>query len=76
MEIVVEKIKEALQRIPEVSAAYLFGSVAKGRYHRNSDIDIAVLFIPGLSKTKRFDLRLDISGKLEDIAGWPVDVVN
>ncbi len=76
MEVVIGKIKEALQQIPEVSAAYLFGSVAKGRYHRNSDIDIAILFIPGLSKMKRFDLRLDISGKLEDISGRPVDVVD
>ncbi len=37
-----EKIKEILEREPEVLFAYLFGSYAKGTQDKNSDIDIAI----------------------------------
>lgn len=37
-----EKIKEILEKEPEVLFAYLFGSYAKGTQDKNSDIDIAI----------------------------------
>jgi|SRR3989339_215870 len=41
------EIRELLQPVlaehPEITAAYLFGSVATGRHHSGSDIDIAIL---------------------------------
>ena len=42
----------------EVSALYLFGSAARSRFTKDSDIDIAVLI--NERKMKRKDLRNDI----------------
>jgi predicted nucleotidyltransferase len=52
---------------------YLFGSVARGDAHGNSDIDIAVDIDPDAD----FSL-LDLIGvqqMTEDLLGWPTDVV-
>lgn len=49
-----------------VIAAYLFGSHAEGRAHRESDIDVAVLLdrdrCPG--EAERFDARLRLIGSI------------
>lgn len=60
----------------EVAAAYVFGSVAKGTVRQNSDVDVAVLFAAGLSREKRFELRLELAGELEDIVRRPVDLID
>lgn len=65
-----------LDNHPQVSAVWLFGSLAAGKGGRNSDIDIAVLFVPGLSKYERFDLRLSLAGELARLAGREADVVD
>jgi predicted nucleotidyltransferase len=67
-------IIEYLHNHDKVSAAWLFGSMATGKAGKDSDIDIAVLFAPGLSKYERFDLRLLIGGKLELLAAWETEV--
>ncbi len=59
-----------------VSAAWLFGSIATGKENKNSDIDIAVLFVPSLSKYERFDLRLLMAGELSRLVGREVDLVD
>jgi predicted nucleotidyltransferase len=48
---------------PGVVAAYLFGSVAAGRAHRESDVDIAVLLDWATFPTPaaRFEARLRMS---------------
>jgi hypothetical protein len=70
------QITEYLNNDPKVSAAWLFGSVAAGKAGKTSDIDIAILFIPGLSKYERFDLKLYFSGELSYLAGRDVDVID
>lgn len=49
-----------------IVAAYLFGSRAEGRAHRESDLDIAVLLPPTLapSSRSRFELRLALTSAL------------
>lgn len=37
-------LAELIQSSPDVSLAYLFGSIARGEARRGSDLDIAVLF--------------------------------
>ena len=59
-----------------VSAAWLFGSTATGKAGKNSDIDIAILFAPALSKYERFDLRLLMAGELSRLTGREVDLVD
>jgi predicted nucleotidyltransferase len=58
-------------------SAYLFGSMATGRTHRESDVDVAVLLdwreYPAV--TQRFDLRLRLSERLRGVAGRAVDLV-
>ncbi len=50
-----------------VVSAYLFGSHAEGRAHRESDVDVAVLFdreaYPG--KEERFEVRIRLIGELQ-----------
>ena len=38
-----QAVSRVVSRRPEIQAAYIFGSVAHGRTHPDSDIDIAVL---------------------------------
>jgi len=49
-----------------VTAAYVFGSAAAGRAHRDSDIDIAVLldWATYPSAAGRFDMRLRLIGEM------------
>jgi uncharacterized protein len=50
----------------------LFGSVARGQEHEDSDIDLLVDFVPGSSL---FDL-LHLNRELEELLRHPVDVVS
>jgi predicted nucleotidyltransferase len=54
-----------------VVSVYLFGSHAEGRAHRESDVDLGILFdrsaVP--SKRERFDLSLRISADLRAETG-------
>lgn len=61
-----------------VAAAYLFGSHAEGRAHRESDVDMAVLLDRAAYPTarERFDARLRLGGWLAAELRVPlVDVV-
>ncbi len=54
-----------------VVSAYLFGSHAEGRAHRESDVDIGVLLHHEQYSTarERFDARLDLIGAIGNILG-------
>ncbi|MCG0278346.1 MAG: nucleotidyltransferase domain-containing protein [Thermanaeromonas sp.] len=72
-----EKVVMYLQQCPDVAAAYLFGSYARGTERQGSDIDIAVLFYNLKDKLVRFDRRLEMIMDLEGIVvGRKVDVVD
>jgi len=62
---------------PEVASAYLFGSVAEGRAHRESDVDIGVLFAWRMHPTAadRFGAGVRLSGAVQAILGRTVDLV-
>ena len=61
----------------EIASAYLFGSTASGRRHRESDVDVAVLLRwsahPG--RAERFDAGLRLAGRLQAALGRTVDLV-
>lgn len=69
LEAVSERLREIINRMPDVKIAVLFGSVLT----RNSvrDLDVGV-FIDGEPNFKRM---VEIAGVLEDYTGIPVDVV-
>jgi predicted nucleotidyltransferase len=63
---------------PDVVSVYVFGSQAEGRAHRHSDVDVGVLVDHARRPTRagRFDLRLQLVGRLSHALGRPdVDVV-
>jgi predicted nucleotidyltransferase len=39
-------------------------------------LDLAILFVPDLSKQERFNLRLSIASELSSLAGRDVDIVD
>lgn len=75
-----ERLRVLLARPPVsgVAAAYVFGSHAEGRAHRESDVDVAVLLDWTAYPTarERFDARLRLGGWLAAELRVPlVDVV-
>lgn len=70
-----KRICIALGDQPDLVAAYLFGSTARGQDHTLSDVDVALLFRDGLSDADRFARTLEIGGALEVALRRPVDVV-
>lgn len=71
-------VGSAIERLcePGLSAAWLFGSHAAGRPHRESDVDVAVLLRRGLDAAARFAIRVRLSTELPARLGVrDVDVV-
>jgi predicted nucleotidyltransferase len=62
---------------PAVVSAYLFGSVAEERSHRESDVDLGVLLAWASHRTKadRFDAGIRLAGRLQSALGRAVDLV-
>ncbi|MGF1602704.1 MAG: nucleotidyltransferase domain-containing protein [Thermosynechococcaceae cyanobacterium] len=62
-------IASIMPHYPEVKQVYLFGSVtAPGRFHANSDIDIA---IEGTSAASYFSIWRDLEAIVQD---WRIDL--
>jgi hypothetical protein len=77
---VVAKVEAALARVevPGLQSAYLFGSHAEGRAHRESDLDIGILLDRRVhpSAEARFEAALRVSGRLQAALGTSrVDLV-
>lgn len=73
----IDRLRAVLEGTPGLVSAYLFGSAAEGRMHRESDVDVGVLLDWRVhpKASDRFDLRLRLIGQLESAAGRPVDLV-
>lgn len=63
--------------MPGVVSVYLFGSMAEGRAHAESDVDVGVLLDRAVHPTDRdrFDCRLLLGTRLSDAARRAADVV-
>lgn len=76
-ETLIDHVVKYLDRQPEVLAAYIFGSLARGRFRADSDVDVAVLLAPTVGdKLARFEKRLDLEIALEELVHRPVQVVD
>ncbi|MBU4554115.1 MAG: nucleotidyltransferase domain-containing protein [Candidatus Desulforudis sp.] len=74
---IIDIAKEYLKQQPDVSAAYIFGSVAKGSMRARSDVDVAVFFSTKVGdKLARFDRRLELEMALQDRIHRPVQIVD
>lgn len=74
-ELALRKIRSELVKRPEVLAAYLFGSTAKGYARSGSDLDIAVLTYPKF-KTKDYRYQIELKDRLNQLVDdFEIDVV-
>jgi uncharacterized protein len=76
----VEKEPEIARVVGEMKgtiSAYLFGSFAEGREHRESDVDVGVLLDRSAYPTERarFEVRLLLGTRIADVVGRSADVV-
>lgn len=62
-----------LHRRTEIVAAYLFGSVAAGKAHKFSDVDVALLLAEGVDSNKAWDIQLEAMGEAEAAFGRRAD---
>jgi uncharacterized protein len=64
-------LTDLIESSPDVSRAYLFGSIARGEVRRSSDLDLAVLFtrMPGAERIAEMIISL------ERAAGRSVDLI-
>lgn len=67
----------ALTEVRGVASAYLFGSVAAGRAHRESDVDVGILLDRSVypDRAARFEARLRLFGLLQSATGRDIDLV-
>ena len=68
----IQKLCDRLSSEGRILAGYLLGSVVRGHFRDDSDMDLAVLLGPG----RRMDLmaRLELAADLSQVAGRTVDV--
>jgi len=73
----IDRLRAVLEGTPGLVSAYLFGSVAGGRAHRESDVDVGILLDRRVhpKASERFDLRVRLIGPLASAVGRPVDLV-
>ena len=74
---IVLTIANNLEGVPGVISAYLFGSMANGRAHRESDVDVGLLLERKVYRTPadRFEARLRLAGRLGAAVARDVDLV-
>lgn len=74
---IVLTIANNLEGVPGVVSAYLFGSMANGRAHRESDVDVGLLLDRKVYRTPadRFETRLRLTGRLGAAVARDVDLV-
>ncbi len=75
MEEVVQRVREIVEADPDLQAAWLFGSFARGEAHAGSDVDVAILTADGPPKTLD-DLPVDLEDAIAEATGRPVQIVH
>jgi len=65
-----ELLSKALQEERDILFAYLFGSVAQGRAHKESDLDLAVYLAGETDKNYLFERRLELIAKLVKVTSF------
>ena len=61
------RLEHYFASLDEVVLAYLFGSHARGRAWKHSDVDVAVLLVGHPDDDRCFDVRLEVIGGMMDI---------
>lgn len=76
LEKALEKIRKVLEKRPEVLAAYLYGSHAKGYAREGSDIDVAVVLNPTFPKPRSYAYMFDLEDEVnKSVPEFKVEVI-
>lgn len=75
MENILNKIVKYLSHEKTVTAAYLFGSMAKGKTTGESDIDLGLLLKDDFNLLANFDYKLRLIRELEELTSKRMDIV-
>ena len=67
-----QQLREVLTRFPTLLLVLVFGSVAEGRQHADSDLDIAVAAKQALTAIE----KMDIIAALAEQTGRPIDLID
>ena len=70
----IDETSQYFSHQPDVVAAYLFGSVARGQATHLSDVDIAVLIDTGLGTENQLERQLSLLSDLERFTKEEVQV--
>jgi predicted nucleotidyltransferase len=70
--IIDDQLREVLSGFPQITLAILFGSVASGKAHAQSDLDLAVIAAKPLHATE----KIQIIEALAMATGRPIDLVD
>jgi predicted nucleotidyltransferase len=69
-----QALLDVLQSQPQIAAAYLFGSVARGTATGSSDVDVGILLEHAPPPTLE-GIPADVQDRLTEALGRPVDVI-
>jgi predicted nucleotidyltransferase len=67
-----EKLREVLTNFPQITLAMVFGSLASGQAHAQSDLDLAVIAAKPLQAAE----KIQIIEALAIATGRPIDLVD
>lgn len=65
----------ALMKKHRVKRAYAFGSVVKGDFNKDSDIDLLIAFEDNLDPVEYGQHYFDLADQLEELLKRPVDLI-
>jgi len=63
------RLAERFRGDPRLTAVYLFGSLARGTADALSDVDLALLFAPGVERGREQELALDYQVEINRVLG-------
>ena len=58
-----KELRSIFKKYPDILAVYLFGSRARGRIHKESDLDLAIVPKDKTLREKRLDILYDLTRK-------------
>ena len=70
--VTVQRLAAALEKRGDVRLAYLFGSLARGTAHPDSDVDVAL----SLGRPMTTAEKIDLIGSIGALLGRPVDLID
>ncbi|MEO6593234.1 MAG: nucleotidyltransferase domain-containing protein [Planctomycetota bacterium] len=74
--LLIERMRPVLAAEPGIAVAWLFGSAARSTMRSDSDVDVGLVFVPGLAPAERERILVDLSSLLEATSSpHPIEVV-